>query len=1177
MNINELYVNEIKKNLIYKHAAVLIGSGFSRNADRVDGTDTHMPDWFGLADEFCRKLGFGDTEKKYADTLTLAQEIEEMYGRPFLDNLLREQMLDDQYMPSKIHIDLMRLPWSDVFTTNYDTLLERACQRITENRYHIVVNQNDLLYSSGQARIIKLHGSFPSNGPFIITEEDFRTYPYDHAPFVNTVQQSLLENIFILIGFSGSDPNFLKWIGWIHDNLGLKNSPKIFMISHTGESEVKAKMLAAKNIEVIVLNDIDKYKDNSYKKALENFLSDLINYVNEWKNTKFLWPDFSASYNERSGKELLKVLQKTHAEYPGWITIPYKKHKIIDHILFKVDFFLMTAQKKEENELEICSEFCWFSRMIGRPLFNNTIPSIQKVLERNSEFSCNEIFIDIQLYILYSYRIQGLDDEWDSLYSDLLKKNGEEKGLLYISLMYEKAMHLIYTLQWQSFEEAVSMIPADNEHGEWLLKKCSLLAMLGRYEEAEKLLEGCIFYVRRIILESKETKTNVRYVSLEGCLVSLYNHIKQAHRVSKGNLLGNNNDQEQPLKKDYENDYIWQIENDRFTGVLSKEYVYTPNERRIPAFDIGLMTIHNKTGDDSNAINAYEFISFREMTGHPFQIGYVTNKEGAEGTALRVNRYSMMIPLILSLLSSDNKIVESSFTRLEIARMSISDVDILMDKCLSLLYFSMDYYASKNHANIYETDLMEYPLKVMPEILSRLCVICSQEKYDKMVDLLIYIYQFKDKDIIKNVNKLTQRVVQYMPIEAVKRNADKFWKFNLMPTNPHLNKEFPDPFCGLWSRLAKHEELGLLPMNDEQVKLFDVILGKSTEKEYHDTAIMRASFIYKIYSLSDIQKSKFKSVIWNEENLNEFGLPHLGSFYCVLADEFPHDKENKEILESAEKFIVNEFKKSIEQGVLQNYDNHFQMAHRVVEKVEITEDKLNKATKLAVALCNIFDKFYVSYFGKNDARKGLGHVDELMGEIILRSGLANSEKSYHNKDINEIVNVLDKYGVPHALLTWCITDSNRDEAITRSLFRGDSNFVHNANQAIYFLTQYNISVSEKLKTCLIDSIYTAISYQVNGFVLGLEYLIGADLLTDEQCQQIAESLYKFDEMTQLTDTDTNDTVSGKLIMRKVTSILAHTLYEWFKRNSKTIPEGVAHWKTISESPEEFAEIRLCWE
>ena len=253
------------------------------------------------------------------------------------------------------------------------------------------------------------------------------------------------------------------------------------------------------------------------------------------------------------------------------------------------------------------------------------------------------------------------------------------------------------------------------------------------------------------------------------------------------------------------------------------------------------------------------------------------------------------------------------------------------------------------------------------------------------------------------------------------------------------------------------------------------------------------------------------------------------------------------------------------------------MAHRVVEKVEITEDKLNKAVKLAVALCNIFDKFSDSYFGKNDARKGLEHVDELIGEIILRSGLADSEKTYYNEDLNEIINILDKYGIPHALLTWCITDGKRDEAITKSLFRGDSYFVHNANQAIYFLTQYNISVSEKLKTRLIDSIYTAISYQVNGFALGLEYLIGADLLTDDQCQQIAESLYKFDEMTKLTDTDTNDTVSGKLIMRKVTSILAHTLYEWAKRNSKVIPEGVTYWKIISESSEEFAEIRLCWE
>ena len=93
-----------------------------------------------------------------------------------------------------------------------------------------------------------------------MSEEDFRRYPLDHAPFVNTVQQSLLENFFVLIGFSGNDPNFKKCIGWIHDNLGLKNSPKIFMISHKPETIVNMRVLADKNIEVIVLDDIEKYR-----------------------------------------------------------------------------------------------------------------------------------------------------------------------------------------------------------------------------------------------------------------------------------------------------------------------------------------------------------------------------------------------------------------------------------------------------------------------------------------------------------------------------------------------------------------------------------------------------------------------------------------------------------------------------------------------------------------------------------------------------------------------------------------------------------------------------------------------------------------------------------------------------------------------------------------------------
>lgn len=96
--------------------------------------------------------------------------------RPYLN-----EIADEVSEPAQLHVQLLELPWTDVFTTNYDTLLERACSSVTSRKYDVVVNQEDLVYS-GKPRIIKLHGSFPSERPFIITEEDYRRYPMEFAP-----------------------------------------------------------------------------------------------------------------------------------------------------------------------------------------------------------------------------------------------------------------------------------------------------------------------------------------------------------------------------------------------------------------------------------------------------------------------------------------------------------------------------------------------------------------------------------------------------------------------------------------------------------------------------------------------------------------------------------------------------------------------------------------------------------------------------------------------------------------------------------------------------------------------------------------------------------------------------------------------------------------------------------
>lgn len=93
----------------------------------------------------------------------------------------------------------------------------------------------------------------------------------------------------------------------------------------------------------------------------------------------------------------------------------------------------------------------------------------------------------------------------------------------------------------------------------------------------------------------------------------------------------------------------------------------------------------------------------------------------------------------------------------------------------------------------------------------------------------------------------------------------------------------------------------------------------------------------------------------------------------------------------------------------------------------------------------------------------------------------------------------------------------------------------------------------------------------------LVYLVSSDLLTEKQCSSISESLPKFDKITELVETDTEEVVSKKLATRKVTSMLAHSLYVWYENKNIAMPEGILYWKELSKSHNEFAEIRLCWE
>ena len=64
------------------------------------------------------------------------------FGRERLDSFLLEKIPDGEHSPGKLHELLLELPWKDVYTTNYDSLLERT--DVLNRSYKTVLTTHDI-------------------------------------------------------------------------------------------------------------------------------------------------------------------------------------------------------------------------------------------------------------------------------------------------------------------------------------------------------------------------------------------------------------------------------------------------------------------------------------------------------------------------------------------------------------------------------------------------------------------------------------------------------------------------------------------------------------------------------------------------------------------------------------------------------------------------------------------------------------------------------------------------------------------------------------------------------------------------------------------------------------------------------------------------------------------------
>ncbi len=259
-------------------ASVMVGAGLSLNAELRDSEKLGAPTWRSLTERLIEELcpqtdPESQSRRKKAmemagatsGFLRLAELFKVRRGDPELNRFLVNEINNDNLLPSALHFRLLDLPWCEVFTTNWDTLLEAANRDLTRRRYSVVTTPK-AIPRGPRPRIVKLHGTVPDIEPLVFSEDHFRTYQRDFAPFVNTVQQSMLESILCLVGFSGDDPNFLRWAGWVRDELG-PWAPKIYLLGHADGLLEDRVFLSRLNVNLIDLSHLPEKALAPYRRA----------------------------------------------------------------------------------------------------------------------------------------------------------------------------------------------------------------------------------------------------------------------------------------------------------------------------------------------------------------------------------------------------------------------------------------------------------------------------------------------------------------------------------------------------------------------------------------------------------------------------------------------------------------------------------------------------------------------------------------------------------------------------------------------------------------------------------------------------------------------------------------------------------------------------------------------
>lgn len=705
-------LEQVKLYMAKRRVTAFIGAGFSLNAEMP--SHVKMKTWVQLREDFLNKLYGDDEEAKkedHNDVVHLASLIDAEFKRNELDEILETALPDKLIRPGKLHRMLVRLKWRDILTTNYDTLIERAAEEEIQE-YKLVTNKETLLYQPSP-RIIKLHGSFPNIRPYIMTKEDYRKYPMEHPEMVNTARQSFLESLMCLIGFSGDDPNFQSWIGWLRDVIGRDRICPTYLITFKkGYHEAEKALMAQLGIDIINLAEIPGIKD--FKEAYSFFFNYLlISQENQEWNGKI--DPFAYHFKDGQEKEGMEALTEqmtsVRQSYPGWMVLPTKFYEDFKDANERIIFMGRYFDKVDGEwnlKLRFLYEMDWRLTISCTPKnIEWLVPTIEDVIGHivsptNEE---RKIIAGLRFSLLQIYRLEHKRDKFSTLCELLLadSMNIPQGYIKYQQILYAQAL-----LNYKKIQQYLA--EWDTDYGEYVdcIHKASVLIMMNSRRDAFDILDKCRTELSKALI----TYGSDAYIS--SCLVYVLQLLS------------------------YCNDIKYKIPEHLRQGLTMDDFnIYCCKKAYERQPEHGFKVVHNfKIGSYSNSwslgpggfVSDYLFperwFSFKEKIGMIFN---VVDEKFYLYSVDKMFQYDWHFAMDKLLITSSGKFVKETLTRKHLSMISRDDANEFFDSYIEYVEKFDDIVNPLLKRIIYNN---------LVHILGRLCCIITEERILRYVKAL---------------------------------------------------------------------------------------------------------------------------------------------------------------------------------------------------------------------------------------------------------------------------------------------------------------------------------------------------------------------------------------------------------------------------------------------------------